>query len=225
MKSFIGFLILTLTVFQSIFSQTTVNLDLQKNSYLSINGTTNLLSFNLHQDGNKFVKNNLTFIASQNQNKLFLSQNQLAIEVKNFTSDNIMVLKDFQKLLKSDIYPSMQVQLNYIELLPNTSQSKIVKGNALVNITITGVTKKFTIPISSNSEGDIFIVDGKKDINIRDFGLTPPEEMLGLLKVSEWINIDFHLNCKISVQKPLLEANTEANETNSRKSTLGYYIK
>jgi len=41
---------------------------------------------------------------------------------------------------------------------------------------------------------------GKK-ISIRDFGLTPISQMMGLIKVSEWIDIDFHMICKITTSE------------------------
>lgn len=37
----------------------------------------------------------------------------------------------------------------------------------------------------------------KKAINIRDFGLEPPVQMAGLLKVDEMININMNMNCEI----------------------------
>jgi len=67
-----------------------------------------------------------------------------------------------------------------------------------VNITIAGVTKQYYIPVSSNQHGEDVFVDGGKKISIRDFGLEAPEVMYGLIKVSEWINIDFHLICKLT---------------------------
>lgn len=200
--------------FQAIYAQATVNLTLQKNSYISIKGNSNIVSFSLHQQGDKFLNKNTTFTASHNHNKLVFNQSQLAIGVKNFTSDNSMALRDFKKLMKSDIYPNLQIQIQHIDLLPNALSSKLLKGTALIDITITGVTKQYLIPISSNNKGEITIIDGKKNINIRDFGLTPPEELLGLVKVSEWININFRLNCKISIEDTTLEKNTLLSSNN-----------
>ena len=201
MRAVFGYIIMSLIAIQAVFSQKTVRLNLQNDSYLSIKGSSNVLPFSLHQQGDKFLTNNKTFTAFQNQNKLIFNQSQLAIGVENFSSDNSMALRDFKKLMKSDIYPNLQIQIQQIELLPNALNSKLLKGTALVAITITGVTKQYLIPISSNNKGEITIIDGKKNINIRDFGLTPPEELLGLVKVSEWININFRLNCKISIQE------------------------
>ncbi|MFT3751459.1 MAG: YceI family protein [Paludibacter sp.] len=172
-----------------------------KNSWLAINGTTNVLPFKLTHNGEKLLGKSITLTATQNQNKLFLSQNQLAIQVKNFSSDNPMALRDFLKLIKSDTYPAIKAQLNYIETVPGNEKDIYSKGNAFVNITITGITQQYSIPVSSNRHGDYISVVGGKKISIRDFGLEPPVEMLGLIKVSEWISIDFRMVCKLTFAK------------------------
>lgn len=183
-----------------LFAQATVSVDLQENSSITINGTSNLLSFSLSQSGDKLSNRNFILKASQIQNKIFLSLNQHSIEVKKFSSKNKMALRDFLKLLKSDTYPTIHIQLNYIENQPGTINNDYLKGVASISLTITGVTKQYLIPISSNKAGDFYTFRGKKKLNIRDFGLIPPIEMLGLLRVNEWIDIDFNLICKITSQ-------------------------
>jgi len=196
------FFALFLLLFSGLsFSQTTVSVDLQKNSWLTIRGTTNVISFRLVHEGEKLLGKKITVTTTQNKNKIFTSQNQLSIAVKNFTSENGMARRDFLKLIKSEAYPNLEVQLNYIETLPGKEKDRYARGNAFVNITITGVTKQYLIPVYSNQLGEFVSVDGGKKINIQDFGLEPPVEMLGLIKVSEWINIDFHMVCKLTVNK------------------------
>ena len=201
MKKIISYTLLLLMLSCNLSSQTTVKVDLLKKSWLSINGTSNIISFKLIHNGEKLLGKSLTLTTTQNQNKLFLSQNQLSILVKNFSSDNVMARRDFLKLIKSDIYPTINVQLNYLETANGKKIEANSKGVAYVNITITGVTKQYHIPVTSNKAGELVLVDGNKSINIRDFGLTPPVEMMGLLKVSEWIDLDFHLICKITMSK------------------------
>ncbi len=196
-------LLLMFYVILPVLSQVTVNVDLHNSSYIAINGSSNVLSFKLFQKGEDLTNKNFTFTATQNQNRIYISQNQLSIKVSKFNSDNRMALRDFLKLIKSVDYPNLLVQLNYFESISGSDKVHFSKGNASVNITITGITKQFDIPITSNQEGDIYSVDGRKNISIRDFGLKPPVEMLGLIKVSEWIDIRFHLIGKVSVRKGL----------------------
>lgn len=198
MKKLIYLLALCFIISLSATAQNLVSAEIQKNSSLIITGSTNLLPFKIYQDGEKLSRSKMTVVTTQIENKIFVSQNQLSVIVKNFASNNAMALKDFLKLLKSDSYPILQVQLNYLDLQPIYQKGKTYNGQALVNITITGNTKQYSIPIVYNSNGDVYTVNGSKKLSIRDFGLTPETKMMGMIKVSEWIDIHFHIICKIA---------------------------
>lgn len=216
MKRLIGIIGFTFFLSQSILAQSIVTVDLEKSSSVTITGSTNIVSFKLLFPGDMLSKKNFAITATQNQNRILLSQMQLSIAVKDFTSGNKMALRDFLKLIKHKTYPSIHVQLNYIDLKQNFDKSKLIKGNAYANITITGVTKQYCFPISSDSDGENYFLNGRKNISIRDFGLIPPVEMLGLIKVSEWIDLDFHIVCKIALDK----ANQTAYNIPAQSTTL-----
>lgn len=184
--------------FPHSFAQTTLTVELQKNSSIVIQGSSNLVSFKLSQSGEALLKKSLVITATQTQDQILLSHTSYSILVNSFTSNNKMALRDFLQLVKSTIYPSLQVQLKHIEPIPKVLNSVYSKGQAFVNITITGVTKQYIIPISSEKKGDLYSFIGGKRIDIRDFGLTPPVKMMGLIKVSEWIDIEFNIFCKIT---------------------------
>lgn len=197
MKKLLYLLALYFIISIPAIAQSLVSAEIQKNSSLTITGSTNLVSFKIFQNGDKLIRSKLSIVTTQNQNKIALSQNQLTVAVKKFDSNNALALKDFLKLLKSDNYPTLQVQLNYLDVQPMSEKGKTYTGEALVNITITGKTRYYSIPISFSNNGDVYTVLGNKKLNIRDFGLTPETKMMGLIKVSEWIHIDFHIICKI----------------------------
>lgn len=205
MKKLITLLVLSFIISLSATAQTLVSAEIQKNSSLTINGSTNIVPFKIYQNGEKLSRSKLSVVTTKNQNKIFVSQNQLSVVVKNFVSNNAMALKDFLKLLKSDAYPILQVQLNYLDIQPLSDKGKIYNGEAIVNITITGKTRHYTIPITFVSSGDVYTVNGNKKLSIRDFGLTPESKMMGLIKVSEWIDIDFHIICKISTDEEVVK--------------------
>ena len=191
MKRYIGLLILCFIISQTVAAQNFVSAEILKNSSLIISGSTNLLSFKLYQNGDKLSRSKLTIATTQSQNKIYLSQNQLSVVVKNFSSSNPMALKDFLKLLKSDVYPTLKVQLNYVDLEYISEKVIFNRGNALVSITITGITRNYSIPISLRSNGDQYIVDGIKKLSIRDFGLTPEKKNDGVDKSKRMDNYRF----------------------------------
>ena len=205
-KVFVLIALLVLT-FYPLSAQITFFVDIQKNSSITINGTTNLLSFKLTQHGDKLAKRNFSINATQSQNKIVLSQNEHSISVTDFDSKNKLALRDFLKLVKADTYPTFRVKLNYFEIEPKAISKDLSKANASIDLTITGKTKQYNIPISSNREGDLYILKGTEKLNIRDFGLVPPVEMMGLIRVNEWISIDFNIVCKINTSKNSSESN------------------
>jgi hypothetical protein len=197
MKKIFSTLILCFILSQSLSAQNWVAAEIQKSSSLTIKGSTNLIKFELHQDDEKLSKSKLKVATTFSQNKTFLNQNQLSVVVKNFTSNNFIALKEFFKLVKSDSYPTLQVQINFAEPLLVSEKGQNYTGNAIISMTITGVTKQYSIPITLKSNGNIFILDGNKKLNIHDFGLYPKPKMMGLVIISEWIDIDFHIVYKI----------------------------
>ena len=185
-------------------AQSVVSIDLLKNSSLIINGSTNLLTFRLVQNGDKLLRKTQTVKATHSKNKVYLSENKLTIAVKNFSSNNKIALDGFLDLLKADTHPNLTVEFNYLEM-PSTEKDELLKTKTLVSFTITGITKQYSIPISATHVGDQYTINGNKSINIRDFGLEPPVRMMGLVKVSEWINIDFHLICNVAIRNTATE--------------------
>lgn len=203
-----------ISAISSIIAQTTFwVVDIQKNSSIKINGTTNLLRFQLIQNGDKLSKRNFIINATQTQNKIFLNENEHSINVKDFNSSNKMALRDFLKLVEADSYPTIHIKLNYFEVDQKFNNKNISKANVSVDITITGKTKQYTIPVNSNHDNDIYTLKGIEKLNIRDFGLEPPVEMMGLIRVNEWINIEFNIICKINTYK----TSPELNVTNAVK--------
>ena len=146
----------------------------------------------------------ISLIATQQGTKVLLSQNKLNIGVNNFKSDNIIAQAEFYKLMKSDKYPYLKIQFNHFEIGGASEGNQQNKGDASVNFTITGVTKQYSIPVNVSLKGDYITVSGKKRMTIKDFGLEPPVAMLGLVRVSEWIEIEFRIICKLNMDdKPL----------------------
>lgn len=199
-----GCILLLIAFYGVCNSQTKVTVALDKSSILTIHGSTNLLSFKLMQFGEKIMSKPISVIATQQGAKLFLSQNKLSIGVNNFKSDNIIAQTEFYKLMKSDKYPYLKIQLNHFEIGESSEGNQPTQSEASINFTITGVTKQYNIPVTASLKGDYVTVSGKKKMNIKDFGLEPPTAMLGLVRVSEWIEIEFKIICKLAVDEKSL---------------------
>ncbi len=185
-------------IVQSLSAQSYYSVDLQKTSSLTILGSTNLSSFALKVGAAKLESQKFKLKATIFQNKIIAGENELSIAVNNFSSDNKMALRDFKKLMKSEVYPYMKVQLISLEQQPDVCSISTGCAMATVSITITGVTKQYAFPINYHIIDGMYNVSGEKKISICDFGLTPPVEMFGLIRVSEWIDIKFFFVCTIT---------------------------
>lgn len=175
-------------------AQNKVTIEMQKQSKLTIHAATNLLRFTLEQEGQEIQNKPMTIITSQENNKLYVNQNKLILKVKNFESNNPIAQSEFYKMMQTEKHPNLRIQLNHFEKATQADGKST--GNAAVSITITGVTKEYNVPVTAEISGNLITLQGRKKMTIRDFGIEPPVAMLGLVRVSEWIEIDFNLICK-----------------------------
>lgn len=198
MKLFLSILIAFFLIEEFAYAQQEsypLIVDIKDKSALSIHGESNVVNFKFYQPASAFIPEKMYITASKYDDKLYLSESNLEIPVKNFTSSNRMALRDFHKLVKSDRYPVMHIKLDHIELNDKFSENA---GKAVIDVTITNVTKRYMFPITADESGNNFTFDVKEAINIRDFGLSPPVHMMGMLKVDEWITINLIMDCSIS---------------------------
>ncbi len=199
-------LIVLITLGGNLFSQIPTSMVIKKESSLVINGTTNISKFRLTLDGIDFPGPKFTFNANIEKNKITLSQNKISLSVNKFHSGNILALNGFLKLIKAKEFPFLDIELKDISIIetnvaiiPSTiNSSSNILGTASIVITLTGVSKNYTIPFKSVKKGEELIGEGDIRLTIKDFGLTPPVEMMGLVKISEWIDISIKVNSSIS---------------------------
>jgi hypothetical protein len=66
--------------------------------------------------------------------------------------------------------------------------------NGVVDITLAGVTKRYTIQFSvvRSNQNSIFL-KGTHPVAFSDFDLDAPEKLAGLIKVREVLNVEFNL--------------------------------
>ena len=180
-------------------SQNTITVDIQNESYLTLVGSTNIASFLLIQKGDKIANKKIVIPVSLNKGQINFGQNQLALSVINFSSDNPIAYHDFMQLLKVKQYPQLFVQLQNMSMLSNTNKAATtMNGKAEIAITITGVTKNYQIPFTTSRVGDMVTVEGAHKFSIRDFGLVPPTKLMGLVRTSEIVDIKFHFIFKMN---------------------------
>ena len=181
------------------YAQQKISCSFLNNSRLCISGTSNIVPYRLTQDFTGFLEKKLTFTATKVENKIYLSTDKLSIPVKNFNSDNPLILPDFRKLMKYEQYPHLNINLLFIETDEENLNSDKTSGNIYVNITIAGQTRQMKIPVLAVNNSNVMNICGQRKLNIRDFGLQPPVDPFGIIKVNEWIKIDFNIRLKYAL--------------------------
>ena len=187
MKNYIPLILISLILFSfttvNVFNNSTI-IEVEPESELEILGFTNVNKFNC--DFNFYeVDKKIPLTFKKVGDKIYFQKAILELQNSGFDCGNKVMNKDFFKLLKSDEFP--QILLNLKELVEKETFTE-----ASVEMTIAGVSKMYNVPVTIE-EDDLFLVRGNLDLNIEDFNIKPPKKMLGLIVVSEMININFNL--------------------------------
>ena len=166
-------------------------------SQLYIHGTTNINKF--HCRYSEDLPDTITLeVIQDNKHWLSLEQARFSLKVRQFDCGNKMINKDFRELLGANQYPELVIEalgiFNSHYSMPDSlialESRDSLKAHLKVNIA--GRSNEYMINVSQDKRNSE-IHTGSLKVSIRDFGLTPPTKMLGLMQVSEFVNIDFYL--------------------------------
>lgn len=150
-------------------------------SYLFISGESNVNEFTFTYNGEDAENTDKT-----NHNNRSV---EISIPIRDFEASNPMMYSDFLELMKESRYPRIKVSFSMEHL------EKTLKGQdgscPEVNITIAGVTRTYSIECSVDQCSGNILLKGRQVVKLSDFKLKPPAKLLGLIKVSNEINVNF----------------------------------
>jgi hypothetical protein len=121
----------------------------------------------------------------------------LLLKTKNFDCHNRKIDCDMQKALKATEFPHIKISLIDTWQNPQCLDGQCkdwfdVQAN--VKLTITNVSKVQSIPAKAKILGpNRFQLRGENALQMSAFGIQPPEAMLGMIKVNDWITFHFDL--------------------------------
>lgn len=128
-------------------------------------------------------------------NRFALGEHKVGLLVKKFTSDDLLAQQAFYTMMDARRHPRLFVRIKQIE--PQTMSHTKSTGIAQIEITITGKSVVYELPVSSEKMQSYWILRGAKKLSIRDFGIHPPRVLGGLMQVSEWIDVSLDFYCSI----------------------------
>lgn len=178
---------------------TTTQVVLHERSELTIHGKTNVNNFSCTLED--FDNNDTISFISNTKNEITYFENALLkIPVLNFDCGQKMITSDFRELLNEPSYP--EIKIDFLNIHPQKQSSgkgsltqKSAFGYFEVEIEVAGVKRKTKVKILKEERlAQERFIHGEVELDIKDFGLTAPEKMMGLIKVKDKISIAFQLS-------------------------------
>lgn len=166
-----------------------------KESKVSILGSSNVNTFAF--DVKEYNgKDTLIAIQKQKQVAVFFRKGILRIPVEDFKNGNPMLTRDFKKTIKAKNFPEIIMNFRNLNFLPEPGAQN-QKVNAEVEIVVAGKNKIFQFPLVASRLGNTIYVKGDEKMNFSDFGLVPPNKVLGFINVNNELSIHFQLALKV----------------------------
>ncbi|MBI3793216.1 MAG: YceI family protein [Nitrospinae bacterium] len=101
---------------------------------------------------------------------------------------------DIREILQSAKYPQIIFSISGIESGPDVKFSRL-SGAMVVKgvLDFKGKKKEIALPVQATPKGDKLLVDGKLELKLSDFGITPPTFGYFLGRTSDNITLTLHL--------------------------------
>ena len=120
---------------------------------------------------------------------------ELTIPVVSLTSPDEGVAAHVHEALKADTHPDIRFQLRAITPAEADVPGFIaLRGDGM--LTVAGVTREVTLKLHVVRAGPSLLVDGQTDILMTDFGVKPPQGLLGLLRTDPQVRVRFYVTVR-----------------------------
>lgn len=183
------FLLLSISAFtfaQNDFRDRTIKI--LPESRLTITGDTNIKDFTCVFD-TSCLDEQEEVRYTRSGSSLKFENTILRLESSGFDCGNKAINKDFHQLIKSSQYPEILLELKEV----NIQRPDLALATVLISIA--GKEKEYQLPVEL-SEPNAQAIKGALDLDIKDFDLSPPKKLFGLIVVKDDIKINFDLRIR-----------------------------
>jgi hypothetical protein len=169
-----------------------ITYSINRNSWTSLSGTTNINSFECLSDTG--IPNGIILTDSApDGERIYFSEAKLSMDAASFDCGNPLITRDMHKSLGGPGDAWIDIKLLEAQLMDGSLSSE--NGNFTANalITINGRSNIAEIMIDWARSGSMeYRFEGSTDLKMSDFGITPPSPALGLVKVKDDITVRFN---------------------------------
>lgn len=160
--------------------------DGETQNFISIQGSSNINEFQLINPHPAINESN----SGVTNNKRY---RDILISVNEFTSANQRMVRDFREMVQESKYPYIKISIERRDLADFDETSGLTNFSTI--ITIAGKAKEYNVPCEVYSTlNSGFLLSGNFSVKLTDFGIDPPEKVLGLIKVNNEVCINFLFN-------------------------------
>ena len=160
---------------------------------VKINGSSNVNNFSLNYQKAISGKRRVELGPNQNNKISLTGDTKIALEVNAFSSSHGMITRDFKKMLKSDQFPNINIELSRIIVNKDTP----AKNYAIAIITLANTKRLEVLPVNIVRRGtNVFSLNSKHKISLKNYNLEPPKKMIGMISVNDAVVIDITLNAQ-----------------------------
>lgn len=169
-------------------AQTPPNVSLiPEQSEMKIQGTSNLTNW---EERIEHFNISLTVIFNKNEVSE-ISNIHASIKTASIVSDHKSMTRKTRQSLNAHKYPN--IEFLFVSLDKITSKKGEFSATITGNLTIAGITKKISIPLSGVFKGNKMDIKGAASLSMDNFQIKPPTAMLGIIKAEKDVTFSFDL--------------------------------
>lgn len=152
-------------------------------SHISIHGSSNINQFQL-------INHNPEIVRFSDKGDDEKRDQRVEISVNQFKAANKRIREDFLEMVNAPEYPFIIMAIEPRVLAECRNEKGL--SDFKTKITIAGVSKRFVVPCGIDScDSSGYVLKGRLEIKLTDFGIDPPKKLLGIIKVDNEVLIDY----------------------------------
>lgn len=181
------------------FQQASGSFHILSGSRLYLDGSSNVVKFTCHCDCYDPAQAHNFQLQTEASNLQF-SRTQIKFGTRALDCGHRGINTDMYQTLKADHYPHITIELLRTKLPTTSATDQTFNAQALTAITIAGVRRQEWLNIRVQRQApNKYRFTGAKPLSMASFGLEVPRPMMGLIQVSDLIEINLDLLVSVSI--------------------------
>jgi hypothetical protein len=158
-----------------------------KESDLYIKGTTNVSAFTCLFN-TAYLKEFQEVLYTKNTGEFSFKNAILVLDTRGFDCGRPAINRDFNKLLQTDVYPQITIEVKKAEIISALPCATVAIG-------IASKVLEYKIPITI-TESEEMHFKGVLKLKLGDYELKLPKKLFGLIEVGDEIEIHFDISAQ-----------------------------